>query len=185
MLDEPILRVSFLITDEDYINERIDFLSLGVTKAERNITSVFGILLILFGIAGALFFSNNGSDWIFWFLSILCGLCVLFYYDKIFPALNAYQARKDYANIKEKLFAQTFSLTEEGLEVASVRQTGRYPWDFLYRCVITEHSIIFYLGIGATKVLPLRLITEEKRAIVFDFLKDHLKNRVEEINHIF
>lgn len=77
MLDEPILRVSFLITDEDYINERIDFLSLGVTKAERKITFVFGILLILFGIAGALFFSNSGSDWIFWFLSILCGLCVI------------------------------------------------------------------------------------------------------------
>lgn len=109
----------------------------------------------------------------------------MFYYDKIFPALNAYQARKDYANIKERLFAQTFSLTEEGLEVTSVRQTGRYPWDFLYRCVITERSIIFYLGIGATKVLSLRLITEEKREVVFDFLKEHLKNRVEEINHIF
>ena len=185
MQDEPVLRVSFLTTAEDYVNERLDFLSLGVTKAERKITFVFGILLILFGIAGALFLTDGGSDWIFWSLSILCGLCVLFYYDKIFPSLNAAQARKDYANIKERLFAQAFSLSQEGVEVSSVRQKGWYPWEILYKCVITDYSIIFYLGIGSTKVLPLRLVPEEKREFICTFLKERMANRLEEKKRIF
>lgn len=185
MQDEPFLRVSFLTTEEDYVNQRLDFLSLGVTNGERKITFVFGILLILFGITGAVFFSNRGSDWIFWTLSLLCGLCVLFYFDKIFPVLHGNQARKDYNSVKERLFAQTFSLDAQGLEVSSVRQTGRYPWEIFYRCVMTDHSVIFYLGIGATKVLPLRLVQEEKTPALRAFLKEKLGSRFEEKKRIF
>ncbi len=91
MQEEPALRVSFLTTMEDYVQERLDLLSLGVTKTERRITKIVGGLLIVLGISGALFFQNHGSDWIFWTLSVLSGLCVLFITIKFFPFSTLYR----------------------------------------------------------------------------------------------
>ncbi len=180
MENEPVLRVSFLITVDDYIHERLDFLTLGITRTERRVNFVFGLLLVLLGLCGALFFTSRPADWISWSLSVLCGLCVLFYYDKFFPVINAAQARKDYEGVKERLFAQAFTLSEDALEIASVRQKCRYPWDLFYRCVRTDHLVIFYLGIGSTRVLPLRMVAKEDQERLWPFLAGRLGSRYEE-----
>lgn len=171
------ITVSFLTTAEDYKNERLDFSRLGVTKKEKTGSVVVGSVCIVGGIAGAVFRGGSALEWLAWVVILTAGLYSIFYFDLIFPYLVVKQAKKDYEKMKDRLFAQTITLTVEGIEIRDIRQTCHYPYNLLYQCVKAEHTLIFYLGIGNTKSLPLRLFSEEEMKKVETLLEEQLREK--------
>ena len=166
------ITVSFLTTMEDYQNMRLDLAKLGVAGWERISMKGLGYLAVVSGIAGAVLKGGKLSSWIAWAVLLLTGLFCLFYYDRIFSYLIIRRALKEYESLKEKLYAQTIRITGEGIEISDIRQECRYPFSIFYRCVRTEHLFVFYLGIGMTRAVPVRLLTAEEQAALDKFLSE-------------
>ena len=85
------------------------------------------------------------------------------------------------------MYAQTIRITGEGIEISDIRQECRYPFSIFYRCVRTEHLFVFYLGIGMTRAVPVRLLTAEEQAALdqeVTALSKELSEMLSAKNHI-
>ena len=157
---------------EDYQNMRLDLAKLGVADWERISLKGLGYLAVVSAVAGAVLKGGRLPAWIAWTVLLLTGLFCLFYYDRIFSYLVIRRAQKEYESLKDKLYAQTIRISGDGIEISDIRQECRYPFSLLYQCVRTEHLFIFYLGIGMTRAVPVRLLTEEEKGTLDKFLSD-------------
>jgi hypothetical protein len=176
-METPVVSFCFLTTQEDYCCYQLDSARLSCGRCDRTAMLLIGIALLTGGVAGAALFPNNVFNYFAWGLCMVSGFAAAAYFPLLEPALVWRRAEKEYPQIAAKLSAQTVELFETGVRLKNDRMEGFYPYEILHRCIRTEHFLLFFLGIGDSFALALRMAQPEEQERAIAVLKKNLGSR--------
>ena len=177
MEEQPIVSVSFLITEEDYAALCMTCGALSVGSGEKKAVALLGAVLLVSGVLGAVLVSATVWYSLMWSVCIACGLFCLLYFRFAEPFILRWQAQRNYTKSGKQEDAHQLTVTRGGIALRTPQLDARYPFEVIRRCIKTERFFLFYLGLNEVRALPLRLLEEEQIRLLDEQLSQALGGR--------
>ena len=157
---KKLVSVSFLITAEDYRGVKVEIRKSRVSQKEKNAAAVSGLLILVFGLIGALFMTRISLDYLLWGTVMLGGVFIATFPLFIAPLIAGAKAEKEYLQIKNRLSATVIEIFEEEIHIKT-----------------NEYFFIIEGAVGEYRILPLRLLSDAEILKLREFFGDTLKEK--------
>ncbi len=152
------LNVSFLPTEEDYVNMCLERQKYITPKENIIIFFITGIIGILSGTAGMINRSSYMSENICWLLLIASGLFVISYYDIIKPFIVYNAASKFYRYHEKDINSKTVNITEDTVTVNDELHKISIPRKNIYDIYEGRKTLFVFLDKEEFIYIPKRVI---------------------------
>ena len=174
---DKLVSVSFLITAEDYIGVKTEIKKSRVSQKERIAAAVSGILMLIFGVIGAIFMTRISLDYLLWGTVMLGGVFIATFPRFISPLIEGRKAEKEYIQIKKRLSATVIEIFKEEIHIKTNEYIGKFPYERIFAVTKTENFFIIEGVVGEYRILPFRLLSDAERNNLHEFFKDKLQGR--------
>lgn len=172
-----LVSVSFLITAEDYRGVKVEIRKSRVSQKEKNAAALSGLLILVFGLIGALFMTRISLDYLLWGMVMLGGVFIATFPLFIAPLIAGAKAEKEYLQIKNRLSATVIEIFEEEIHIKTNEYEGNFPYDKIFGVKKTENFFIIEGAVGEYRILPLRLLSDAEILKLREFFGDTLKEK--------
>ncbi len=175
---ENEVRVSFLITENDFLDMSILRSYCTIPRTNKIVLLITGITAVL---CGGLAFINIGGNIfqnICWVLLIFIGFYCISYYDVIEPLLMKSQARSFYRYNKEKLGSREFVFGGKYFEMKSDDHKLRIPAEYIFKAVEGKNTVIIFLDNDEYCFISKRILDEEKLETLRSFIGEEKYKRL-------
>lgn len=175
--EKDCVTVSFLMTEEDLADSKLLHAKSMAAQSDRRVLKILGLALILTGGLTPLALGSSLYTWMIAALLFIVGLINIFYTDTFLPYLIRNRAHAYFLNNREKMTAQTVSVSEEGVGVTSDRYTAEIPYSMVLMAAEDAKVFLLYFGADEMRVLPKRAASEEECAKARQLLQAGLAQR--------
>lgn len=177
-MSKPFVEVSFLVTEEDFINMELTKKKYSTPKENKIILRVLGFIAVLCGVGVYVFIGGNIWQSICWILLIVIGLFCLFYYDVINPTIVRKQAQKFYNFNKFDISSKTVKFYEdEKFEMISGNYKISVPKKYIYKTINGNNTIIIFFDKNNYCFIPKRVFSAEQLEKITDFTEYLYRNK--------
>lgn len=157
----PILTADYITTEHDYIHTYLSRQRLEISKGDRIILSLLGILAVFIGLYMLIFVGGSFVKNICWILLIAMGLFSVSFYEIINPSLARIRAKNEYNANKDKFASMSIAFYEDEVKISSNRYKGNIPYRYFFQVIEDKKVIILYLDKNDYISIPKRLFNDK------------------------
>lgn len=154
------LNVSFLPTEEDYVNMCLERQKYITPKENKIIFLIIGTIGILSGTIGLINRRENILETICFLLLISVGLFVISYYDIIKPFILFGSSSKFYRYHEKDINSKTVCINEETVTVNDEFHKITIPKKYIYEIYKSKKTLFIFLDKEEFIYIPLRVMDD-------------------------
>lgn len=158
MEQKPIV-ANYLVTRDDLYQFAAVTIKDQDKNAERWTCRIIGLVIVVFGLIGAIFLTNFILQRIIYLLLVFVGLAIGLFYNTLHLYLMRNQITA-YVNHK-KCQSETLFFYKTQIKFQLENYEATIPYKMLYQVIETKHVYIMKIGIDHIRYIPKRAITPE------------------------
>lgn len=164
------ITMSFLPTKDDYVNFVSCVLKNEISRKDKLVSYILGIVVGLFGVS-EIIFKDISSGIIFLSICVL----IFLYFSYIYPQYEKAKAASYFEYNREKMYSMSYIFTDDGLKIISDRYNLCCPYEFLYKIEDDQNTLLIYTGKGEINYIPKRIIEKDDYVKITN-IKEKIKN---------
>lgn len=158
MEQKPIV-ANYLITKDDLYQFAAVAEKLQNNKVEQWSCRIIGLVMIVFGLVGAIFLTSFILQRIIYLLLVFAGLAIGLFYDTLHPYLIRKQTSA-YINNK-KCQSETLFFYETKMQFQLENYLAVIPYHMLYQVIETKDVYVIKIGMDHIQYMPKRAVTPQ------------------------